>query len=30
MAPTDPAVRRTYGFFDAADRLGARAFGIAA
>ncbi len=27
---TDPAVRRTYGFFDAADRLGSRAFGIAA
>jgi hypothetical protein len=30
VAVTDPAVRRTYGFFDAADRLGARAFGIAA
>jgi hypothetical protein len=30
MTSTDPAVRRTYGFFDAADRLGARAFGIAA
>ena len=25
-APADPAFRRTYGFFDAADRLGARAF----
>jgi hypothetical protein len=25
--PIDPAFRRTYGFFDAADRLGARAFG---
>ena len=25
-APVDPAFRRTYGFFDAADRLGARAF----
>ncbi|HLA16225.1 MAG TPA: hypothetical protein VJZ72_04935 [Candidatus Limnocylindrales bacterium] len=30
VAVTDPAVRRTYGFFDAADRLGSRAFGIAA
>jgi len=30
IAATDPAVRRTYGFFDAADRLGSRAFGIAA
>jgi hypothetical protein len=30
MPPTDPAVRRTYGFFDAADRLGPRAFGVAA
>jgi hypothetical protein len=27
---TDPAFRRTYGFFDAADRLGLRAFGFAA
>jgi hypothetical protein len=25
-APIDPAFRRTYGFFDTADRLGARAF----
>lgn len=25
-APLDPAFRRTYGFFDAADRLGLRAF----
>ena len=25
-APVDPAFRRTYGFFDAADRLGVRAF----
>ncbi|HEV8490572.1 MAG TPA: hypothetical protein VGQ58_12380 [Candidatus Limnocylindrales bacterium] len=25
-APVDPAFRRTYGFFDAADRLGFRAF----
>ncbi len=25
-APVDPAFRRTYGFFDAADRLGMRAF----
>ncbi|HEY7736984.1 MAG TPA: hypothetical protein VH813_09345 [Candidatus Limnocylindrales bacterium] len=29
-SPTDPAFRRTYGFFDAADRLGLRAFGLAA
>jgi hypothetical protein len=28
--PHDPAFRRSYGFFDAADRLGRRAFGIAA
>jgi hypothetical protein len=28
--PTDPAFRRSYGFFDAADRLGRRAFGRAA
>ncbi|HEY7522653.1 MAG TPA: hypothetical protein VH720_03230 [Candidatus Limnocylindrales bacterium] len=28
--PTDPAFRRTYGFFDTADRLGLRAFGLAA
>ncbi len=28
-APTDPALRRTYGFFDAAERLGWRAFGVA-
>ena len=28
--PADPAFRRAYGFFDAADRLGRRAFGIAA
>jgi hypothetical protein len=27
---TDPAFRRTYGFFDAADQLGLRAFGFAA
>jgi hypothetical protein len=26
VAPVDPAFRRTYGFFDAADRLGFRAF----
>jgi hypothetical protein len=26
IASTDPAFRRTYGFFDAADRLGWRAF----
>jgi hypothetical protein len=26
----DPAFRRAYGFFDAADRLGRRAFGLAA
>jgi len=26
QAPVDPAFRRTYGFFDAADRLGFRAF----
>jgi hypothetical protein len=28
--PRDPAFRRAYGFFDAADRLGRRAFGSAA
>jgi hypothetical protein len=28
-AATDPAFRRAYGFFDAADRLGWRAFGAA-
>jgi hypothetical protein len=28
--PTDPAFRRAYGFFDAADRLGHGAFGSAA
>ena len=28
--PRDPAFRRAYGFFDAADRLGHRAFGNAA
>jgi hypothetical protein len=28
--PGDPAIRRLYGFFDAADRLGRRAFGMAA
>jgi hypothetical protein len=28
--PRDPAFRRAYGFFDAADRLGHRAFGTAA
>lgn len=28
--PRDPAFRRVYGFFDAADRLGHRAFGDAA
>jgi hypothetical protein len=28
--PADPAFRRSYGFFDAADRLGRRAFGLAA
>lgn len=27
--PADPGFRRTYGFFDAADRLGRRAFGLA-
>jgi len=27
--PTEPAFRRTYGFFDAADQLGYRAFGAA-
>jgi len=26
--PRDPAFRRTYGFFDAAERLGARGFGL--
>ena len=30
IAPLDPAFRRTYGFFDAADRLGFRAFRHAA
>jgi hypothetical protein len=29
-SPVDPAFRRTYGFFDAADRLGLRAFRSAA
>ncbi len=29
-SPVDPAFRRTYGFFDVADRLGLRAFGWAA
>jgi hypothetical protein len=29
-SPSDPAFRRTYGFFDAADRLGLRATGFAA
>jgi hypothetical protein len=28
--PRDPAFRRSYGFFDAADRLGQRAFGLSA
>jgi hypothetical protein len=28
--PRDPAFRRSYGFFDAADRLGQRAFGLTA
>jgi hypothetical protein len=28
--PADPAFRRAYGFFDTADRLGRRAFGLAA
>jgi hypothetical protein len=28
--PVDPVFRRAYGFFDAADRLGRRAFGSAA
>jgi hypothetical protein len=28
--PRDPAFRRSYGFFDTADRLGHRAFGLAA
>jgi hypothetical protein len=27
-APMDPAFRRTYGFFDTAERLGRRAFGL--
>ena len=27
LTPFDPALRRTYGFFDAADRLGERGFG---
>ena len=26
VRPVDPAVRRTYGFFDAAERLGRRTF----
>jgi hypothetical protein len=31
LAPrTDPALRRTYGFFDAAERLGERGFGLVA
>lgn len=30
VPPVDPAFRRTYGFFDAADRLGLRAFRPAA
>jgi hypothetical protein len=30
IAPLDPAFRRTYGFFDAADQLGFRAFRHAA
>lgn len=29
-APSDPALRRTYGFFDAAQRLGERGFGLVA
>jgi hypothetical protein len=29
-APTDPALRRTFGFFDAAERLGERGFGLVA
>ncbi|GIW20980.1 MAG: hypothetical protein KatS3mg065_1276 [Chloroflexota bacterium] len=29
-APLDPAFKRTYGFFDAADQLGRRAFGLPA
>jgi hypothetical protein len=29
-APGDPVFRRAYGFFDAADQLGRRAFGLAA
>ena len=29
-ARRDPSFRRAYGFFDAADRLGHRAFGTAA
>jgi hypothetical protein len=28
--PRDPAFRRSYGFFDAADRIGRRGFGMAA
>jgi hypothetical protein len=28
--PSDPAFRRAYGFFDVADQLGRRAFGLAA
>jgi hypothetical protein len=27
---TDPGLRRTYGFFDAAERLGERGFGLVA
>jgi hypothetical protein len=30
VEPHDPAFRRTYGFFDAADQLGYRAFRPAA
>ena len=28
LPPIDPGFRRTYGFFDAAERLGRRAFGL--
>jgi hypothetical protein len=28
VPPLDPGFRRTYGFFDAAERLGGRAFGL--
>ena len=28
VPPLDPGFRRTYGFFDAAERLGRRAFGL--